>query len=199
MNANLCKGEAIAARSGRELSWFLHVLGRVTLGTAGAAFFLASCTVSPRYRPAPPEPEPAASEAPTAATPVESDAELSDVAAYARSFIGTPYRTGGASRKGMDCSGLVITVYKHFDIHLPRRSIDQSHVGRTVARDAVEPGDLVFFKTSNRNPVTHVGIYVGHGRFVHASTSAHKVREDALDEDYFRHRFVVAKRVLEEP
>jgi cell wall-associated NlpC family hydrolase len=116
---------------------------------------------------------------------------------HAQSFIGTPYRTGGASRNGMDCSGLVLTVFKNFDVDLPRRSLDQSRVGRTVSRNAVKPGDLVFFKTSSRNPVTHVGIYIGRRQFIHASTSARSVRVDSLDSDYFRRRFVVAKRVLD--
>lgn len=198
MDANLCKGEAIGARERGDLPSLWQVIPRVTLGAVAAGFFLTSCSVSPRYRPLPPAPEPSASTAPSPGTAVPSDTDLPEVVEYARSFIGTPYRTGGASRKGMDCSGLVITVYKRFDIDLPRRSIDQSRVGRTVGRDDVEPGDLVFFKTSSRNPVTHVGIYVGAGRFIHASTGARKVREDDLDDDYFRRRFVVAKRVLEE-
>lgn len=155
---------------------------------------LASCTVSPRYRPAPP-PETAAVE--TSPGHHHATGGASEVADYARSFVGTPYRTGGASRKGMDCSGLVMTVYKEFNVDLPRRSIDQSHVGRTVARGSVQPGDLVFFKTSNRNPVTHVGIYLGDGQFIHASTGARRVRVDELGSDYFRRRFVVAKRVLD--
>jgi cell wall-associated NlpC family hydrolase len=165
------------------------------VGAIAAVFLLASCSSAPRYRPAPKPPEtPPAS---PGGTETPADEASSDVVEYARSFIGTPYRSGGASRKGMDCSGLVMTVYSAFDIDLPRRSIDQSRVGRSIEKSSIAPADLVFFKTSSRNPVTHVGIYIGDGRFIHASTSARRVRVDELDSDYFRRRFVVAKRVLD--
>jgi cell wall-associated NlpC family hydrolase len=187
----------------------------VQIACAAAFLLLASCTSSPRYRP-PSRPPDASDSSRQPATPesvskqsTSADAApnvgaeqpdggaVSDIVEHAQSFVGTPYRRGGASRRGMDCSGLVMRVYQNFAIDLPRRSIDQSRVGRTVSRTAVRPGDLVFFKTSNRNPVTHVGIYIGDRRFIHASTSARRVRIDSLDSDYFRRRFVVAKRVLD--
>lgn len=148
---------------------------------------LASCSSAPRYRTVPRD------------VPVADPAHTDrvDVVDYARSFIGTPYRTGGSTRQGMDCSGLVSTVYKRFHIDLPRRSIDQSRVGEPIARARIQPGDLVFFKTSGRNPVTHVGIYLGDGSFIHASTSARQVRVDHLESDYFSDRFVTARRVLD--
>ncbi|MDH3215377.1 MAG: C40 family peptidase [Candidatus Krumholzibacteria bacterium] len=146
-------------------------------------FLLASCTSAPRYRSAPPEVAP------------ETSTRL-EIVQYANSFIGTPYRSGGASRSGMDCSGLVLNVYRHFDISLPRRSLDQSRVGDHIGRGDVEPGDLVFFKTSRTNPVSHVGIYIGRGRFIHASTRARRVRVDEMNSDYFRRRFVTARRVI---
>jgi cell wall-associated NlpC family hydrolase len=155
-----------------------------------AALPLAACSSAPRYRSSPPD-------AVSSTTTPEVPSERQDIVQLATSFIGTPYRTGGASRQGMDCSGLVMRVYREFNVDLPRTSIDQSHVGSTVARSEIEPGDLLFFKTSSRRPVSHVGIYIGRGRFVHASTSARRVRVDLLDSDYFSHRFVVAKRVLD--
>lgn len=95
----------------------------------------------------------------------------------------------------MDCSGLVINVYGHFDVRLPRTSHDQSRTGENISRSSVEPGDLVFFRTGRQN-VSHVGIYIGKGQFIHASTSARQVRIDEMDSDYFKHRFVTARRVI---
>ena len=146
------------------------------------AMLLVSCTSAPRYR---------SGGADRAAT-----GETRDVVTYAKSFLGTPYRSGGTTRNGMDCSGLVSAVYTEFNVALPRTAYDQSHVGSDVSRGGVEPGDLVFFQTSRSKSVSHVGIYIGDGRFIHASTSAREVRIDAMDSDYFRRRFVKAKRVL---
>jgi cell wall-associated NlpC family hydrolase len=88
-----------------------------------------------------------------------------------------------------------MSVFGHFDVWLPRTSRDQSHAGEPVDRSSVEPGDLVFFRTG-RQTVSHVGIYVGKGQFIHASTSARTVRIDEMDSDYFRNRFVTARRVI---
>jgi peptidoglycan endopeptidase LytE len=126
------------------------------------------------------------------------DPERQEVVQYARTFLGTPYRNGGTTRDGMDCSGLVMNVYSHFQVSLPRTSLGQSRVGDQVGRSSIEPGDLVFFKTSRANPVSHVGIYIGKGRFIHASTSARRVRIDEMASDYFRHRFVTARRVIDD-
>jgi cell wall-associated NlpC family hydrolase len=89
-----------------------------------------------------------------------------------------------------------MTVYGHFQVPLPRTSLDQSHTGDKVARSSVEPGDLVFFKTTRRS-VGHVGIYIGKGQFIHASTSARRVRVDDMNSEYFRPRFVMARRVID--
>jgi cell wall-associated NlpC family hydrolase len=96
----------------------------------------------------------------------------------------------------MDCSGLVMTVYGEFAVDLPRRSLDQSLAGTAVSRSQMQPADLVFFKTS-RAAVSHVGIYIGNGKFIHASTTARQVRIDDLSSDYFQHRFVAARRVVD--
>ena len=118
-----------------------------------------------------------------------------DVVHQAEDYIGTPYRSGGTTPGGMDCSGLVFNVYRSFGIALPRTSRDQSRFGREINRSQLQPGDLVFFNTSGRG-VSHVGIYSGRGEFIHASTRARRVRFDRLDNKYFRKRFVVARRVL---
>lgn len=149
-----------------------------------ALSLLASCTSAPKYAAAPRYAEP-------------EDPERQEVVQYAKTFLGTPYRNGGTTRDGLDCSGLVLSVYSHFHVQLPRESIDQSHSGKEIGRSGIEPGDLVFFKTS-RQPVSHVGIYIGDGRFIHASTSARSVRIDEMASDYFKHRFVTARRVIED-
>ncbi|MEJ2719511.1 MAG: C40 family peptidase [bacterium] len=149
---------------------------------------LASCTSAPRYRSGPPP-----SKAPDF-TP--RDANRQEIVLYARSFVGTPYRYGGQTRNGVDCSGFVMAVYREFDIRLPRTSADQSRVGQEVNSSNIRPADLVFFKTSGGGSVSHVGIYIGGGKFIHASTSARKVRIDTLDDDYFRRRYRGARRVV---
>jgi cell wall-associated NlpC family hydrolase len=100
------------------------------------------------------------------------------VVAYARHFLGIPYSWGGTSpRTGFDCSGLVRFVYGHFGISLPHSSwADLAH-GRRVARSSLRPGDLVFFYGAG-----HVGIYVGHGRFIDAPRSGTRVRFSTMHE-----------------
>jgi cell wall-associated NlpC family hydrolase len=148
-----------------------------------AVVLLSSCSGASRYQP-------------VAVVPAPGGPNRQEIVQTAKSFVGTPYRTGGTTRRGMDCSGLVIAVYRQFDIRLPRTSLDQSRVGMPVSRSRLKAGDLIFFKISRRRPVSHVGIYIGGGKFIHASTSARRVRVDKLDSTYFRQRFVVARRVV---
>ena len=111
----------------------------------------------------------------------------------ATGFLGAPYKLGGATVQGMDCSAYVRKMYQFFDITLPRTAREQSHVGMAVGKDELEEGDLVFFHT--RRPVGHVGIYIGNNEFVHASSGERFVRIDSLDKPYFHKRFVRAVRI----
>lgn len=111
----------------------------------------------------------------------------------ATGFLGAPYRLGGSTVRGIDCSAFVRKMYQLFDISLPRTAYEQSHVGLCVDKNELREGDLVFFRT--KKPVGHVGIYVGNNEFVHASYRDKVVRIDNLDTPYFNKRFIRAVRV----
>ena len=119
----------------------------------------------------------------------------------AKSYRGTPYRFGGTTRAGMDCSALVFHSYYAVGINLPRMSADQSKLGQKINLNQVRPGDLLFFATGKRkNQVTHSGIVTesnkGGIRFIHASTSL-GVTEDYLSNRYWTGAFLFARRILE--
>jgi hypothetical protein len=112
----------------------------------------------------------------------------------ARRFIGTSYRWGGASpEEGFDCSGLTMTVYRLNGLDLPRNSWDQFRAGKSVSRKALQAGDLVFFATSGTNRISHVGIYIGHGKFIHAPSQGKAIRTESLNNSYFVNRYQGAR------
>ncbi|HVL38399.1 MAG TPA: LysM peptidoglycan-binding domain-containing protein, partial [Fimbriimonadaceae bacterium] len=94
----------------------------------------------------------------------------------AHSFRGIRYRYGGTSRSGFDCSGFTTTVFKSQGVKLPRTSAAQSKVGQPVSKDNLRPGDLVFFRTRGGRSISHVGIYQGNGKFIHASSGGGRVQ-----------------------
>ena len=116
----------------------------------------------------------------------------------ARSYIGTPYKWGGTTRAGMDCSGLLLNSYSAVNFPIPRTSHQQSKIGQKVKQKDLEPGDLVFFATGKRKrKITHVGLvtstYKGKVKFIHSSSSLGVV-ESHLDSKYYRKRFITARR-----
>lgn len=112
-----------------------------------------------------------------------------------KGFLGAPYRFGGMSLKGIDCSAFVKRIYSFFDVTLPRTAREQAKVGQKVSRDELVVGDLVFFNT-RRYYISHVGIYIGNDQFVHASSGRNKeVRINSLNEPYYNKRFVQATRL----
>ncbi len=112
----------------------------------------------------------------------------------AERFVGIPYRWGGDTVvDGMDCSGFVRAVYNLCGLSIPRTSRDQFKAGDLVAKDDLKDGDLVFFGASI-DTISHVGIYVGGGKFVHAPRRGEDIRVTSVNESYFEKRFVGAKR-----
>jgi LysM repeat protein len=113
-----------------------------------------------------------------------------------KTFLGVPYRLGGSTLKGLDCSAFVKRVFEIFNVQLPRTAREQLHIGRKIGRGELEEGDVIFFKTRRANNA-HVGIYIGNNEFVHASTRSKEVRVDNLDTPYFNQRFINGMRIIE--
>lgn len=145
------------------------------------------------HAPAPPS-QPVADHSPEAFSPAAND-----VLFRALGLVGTPYRWGGNTPdSGFDCSGLIGYVYREAaQIQLPRSTREMIGLRvPSVQRQALNSGDLVFFATSGGRQVSHAGIYVGEGRFVHAPSSGGTVRLDSLDDSYWRKNYLGARRVL---
>jgi cell wall-associated NlpC family hydrolase len=112
----------------------------------------------------------------------------------ALAMLGKPYRHSGNTPAGFDCSGLVQYSYSKVGVNLPRATQAQRREGQSVSASELRRGDLVFFDQEGKKS-SHVGIYVGQGRFVHAPSTGGRVRTDGLDATYWRTHFVEARRL----
>jgi cell wall-associated NlpC family hydrolase len=122
--------------------------------------------------------------------------KATDMLTQAMGLLGVPYRRGGSSEEtGFDCSGFVRHMYeKSFGRVLPRRANEQAKATETIDREELKPGDLVFFNTMKR-AFSHVGIYMGDGKFIHAPRAGKSIRVDDMRSAYWQKRFNGARRV----
>lgn len=115
----------------------------------------------------------------------------------AHELIGTPYRWGGTSvSKGFDCSGLLVYLFRsEAGIHIPRTTSSMlSSPSKTVARERLKSGDVIFFKHNGRQRMKHAGVYIGGNRFIHAPRTGKHVRIDSLSNTYWNKSYYTAKR-----
>jgi cell wall-associated NlpC family hydrolase len=139
----------------------------------------------PPSDPTPPAPSPSPSPPPASPPP----STHGGVVGIALRYLGVPYRWGGASPSGFDCSGFLVYVFAKVGVYLPHSSYMQFRLGRFVPRSALQPGDAVFF-----NGASHVGIYIGSGRFVHAPHTGDVVKISSLGDSWYSSTYVGARR-----
>jgi cell wall-associated NlpC family hydrolase len=116
-----------------------------------------------------------------------------NVIKIAKSYIGTPYRWGGVSPNGFDCSGFVYYSHKKAGITLPRSAAEMFKKGRPVSKSNLKPGDLIFFHTYNRG-ASHVAIYIGNSQFIH-SEDGRGVSINSFNNCYWKSRYLGARRI----
>lgn len=141
---------------------------------------LAGCSSSP--------------EIPEQTTVRASNEVASKAIVYAREMLGKPYKFAGDTPDGFDCSGLVRYSYGRAGVSMPRDTQAQHRMSVLVSRRGLREGDLLFFDQEGKKK-SHVGIYLGNGRFIHAPSSGGKVRIDSMNAEYWKKHFVEARRV----
>ena len=119
-----------------------------------------------------------------------------EVADLAEQYVGSPYRWGGASPSGFDCTGFVMWVYSQFGVAMPHNEAGQLASGERVSTDELEPGDVLVFANTYRRGLSHTGIYVGDGQFIHAADERHGVIVSSLSNGYWSPRLAGASRAI---
>lgn len=168
----------------------------LAMAAVSAAGFVTSCSTTRKTAPAQPHRPAVVSHPPSKAGPKATGKIAEALVSEARTWLGVPYKTGGKTRAGADCSGFLMTVYRDAaGISLPRTTADQWLHCSPVDRDKAAVGDIIFFSSRNsRGKIAHVGMYVGNGRMIHASTSRGVV-EDDLSLKYYVDHYIGTGRV----
>ncbi|MCR4436892.1 MAG: SH3 domain-containing C40 family peptidase [Clostridiales bacterium] len=190
---SLKEGEKVRVVSRWE-NWYKVQTSGKTIGWVRNDLIRIDGANAPENSAAPSTPKPIPLEKPKEVVP-----RGQQVVNYARKFLGVRYVWGGTSPRGFDCSGFVQYVYRQFGVRLNRVAADQATQGIKVSRNNLKPGDMVFFDTDGgRNNISHVGIYVGGGKFIEASSgySTHKVIITDMSSGYYSRKFITARRVL---
>lgn len=126
-----------------------------------------------------------------------SEAGASEVVLYALGLLNIHYQFGGSNPDaGLDCSGMTAYIYREaVGIKLPHNALQQSQLGIAVNKNNLAPGDLVFFNTNGKS-ISHVGVYIGEGKFVHAPSTNGQIKVTKLSDSYFSSRYETARRIL---
>jgi murein DD-endopeptidase len=164
---------------------------QVGFACVAAAVLVQGCGLEP-YRP--PEPQPVVVAPPAAPAPAFPSVG-NEIAMRAISQLGKPYVWGGADLTGFDCSGLVRFIYDQVGIPVPRTAAEQYSAAKPIELAGLKPGDLLFFRTQGQR-ISHVAIYTGEGRFIHAPRTGSPVEFRMLDDEYYRARLAGAGRLF---
>ena len=150
---------------------------------------VTACTHLPDSRPtAQPIPEPVRTE-----TRINNTGN--EIALRALALVGKPYRYGGADLQGFDCSGLVYFIHDALGLKVPRTAAEQQRAALNIGKPQLQPGDLLFFKTTSGPQVSHVAIYVGENRFVHAPRSGMLIELRSMNDSYYATRLISMGRL----
>ena len=129
---------------------------------------------------------------PVRITHIDQDQGGRELIMQSMDLVGTPYRWGGASDAGFDCSGMIQYLYKNaLGVNLPRTSRDMAAASKKISQSSLKAGDLVFFNTSGSG-ISHVGLYIGNNEFIHAPSSGKTVQTERLSKPYYASHFVTA-------
>ena len=132
----------------------------------------------------------------TSTTTQISSSKGEEVVAYAKQLLGKPYVYGGSGPNVFDCSGFTMYVYKHFGYSMGHSAVTQAYLGTYVPRSSLQPGDLIIFNNEANTSIGHVGMYVGGGNFIHASSGSGKIIISPLSNSYYNSRYVTARRIF---
>ncbi|KMY53020.1 peptidase P60 [Bacillus sp. FJAT-27231] len=116
------------------------------------------------------------------------------VIAEAKKYIGTPYKWGGTTPRGFDCSGFIQYAHKQVGLSLPRTAAQMYQKGSVISKSELEPGDLIFFSTYSKG-ASHVGLYIGDNEFIHSASKG--VRIDKVSNSYYQKRYLGSKRIVD--